>query len=46
MIVVIKLLKETSVIVINADIRCMFSEPYVSMYCQHFDNFIRKLVNE
>ena len=24
---------------IKADIRSRFSEPYASMYCQHFDNF-------
>lgn len=45
MIVAIELLKETSVSVINTDIRCMFSEPYASMCCQHVDNFKRKLVN-
>lgn len=46
MIVAIKLLKETSVSVIKPDVRCSFSKPYASMYCQQFDNFIRKLVNE
>ncbi len=31
--------KEALASMIKADIRSRFSEPYVSMYCQQFDNF-------
>ena len=31
--------KEVLANMIKADIRSRFSEPYVSMYCQQFDNF-------
>ena len=31
--------KEVLASMIKADIRSRFSEPYASMYCQHFDDF-------
>lgn len=31
--------KEALASMIKADIRSRFSEPYVSMYCQQFENF-------